>query len=88
MARTSTQIWNGCRIYHFVFGKYPNLRHGRHTFTTESDASLSIRRALRTNVRTAKQIYENGDIVLYKREGKVRWLEQVILFSMMEKLFC
>lgn len=40
---------------------------------TVSDERL--RRALRTKVRAAEQIFENGDnVFFYKREGKERWL--------------
>ena len=35
---------------------------------------LSQVRALRTKVRAAEDIYENGDRVYYKRKGKERWL--------------
>ena len=36
----------------------------------DTEANGMIRRALRTKVRTAEQMYMNGDIVFYKREGK------------------
>ena len=41
----------------------------------QTDASEWIRIALRTTVRAAEQIYQNGGTLFYKREGKERWLE-------------
>ena len=39
----------------------------------ETEACERIRRALRTKVRAAEQVFENGDKVYYKREGRDRW---------------
>ena len=40
----------------------------------QTEANERIRRALRAKVRATEQIYQNGDTVFYKREGKERWL--------------
>ena len=40
----------------------------------QSEAEERIRRALRGKVRASEQIFDNGDIVYYKREGHNRWL--------------
>lgn len=40
----------------------------------QTESSERVRRALRTKVRAAEQIFENGEAVFYKREGKERWL--------------
>ena len=41
---------------------------------TQTEADEKIRRALRNKVRASEQVFENGDRVFYKREGKERWL--------------
>ena len=40
----------------------------------QSEADERIRRALRSKVRAAEQVFENGDPVFYKRDGRERWL--------------
>jgi hypothetical protein len=40
----------------------------------QSEADEIIRRALRNKVRASEQVFEHGDNVFYKREGKERWL--------------
>ena len=40
----------------------------------QTEANERIRRGLRTKVRAAEQIYQNGDTVFYKRESNERWL--------------
>ena len=69
-------MWNGF-ISH-QFGTNTNLpviitdklTASRKAFIN-TEANKMIRRALRTKVRAAEQMYLNGDIVLYNREGKV-----------------
>ena len=51
----------------------------------DREANERIRRALRTKVRAAEQIYTNGDMVFYKRQGKEKRLGQWKFFSKMEK---
>ena len=57
-----------------VFGDHLNALHESRRAFIQSESSERIRRALRTKVRAAENIYENGDRVYYKREGKERWL--------------
>ena len=40
----------------------------------ESESNERIRRALRGKIRAAEDIYQQGDTVYYKREGRERWL--------------
>ena len=57
-----------------VFADHLNALHESRRAYIQSESSERIRRALRTKVRAAEDIYENGDRVYYKREGKERWL--------------
>ena len=57
-----------------VFADHLNALHESRRAFMQSESSERIRRALRTKVRAAEDIYENGDRVYYKREGKERWL--------------
>ena len=42
--------------------------------SSKHPADERIRRALRNKVRASEQVFEHGDRVFYKREGKERWL--------------
>ena len=57
-----------------VFADHLNALHESRRAYIQTESSERIRRALRTKVRAAEDIYENGDRVYYKREGKERWL--------------
>ena len=57
-----------------VFADHLNALHESRRAFIQSESSERIRRALRTKVRAAEDIYETGDRVYYKREGKERWL--------------
>ena len=57
-----------------VFAKHLNALHAARKIFIESEANERIRRALRHKVRASEQVFENGDRVFYKREGKERWL--------------
>ena len=57
-----------------VFADHLNALHEFRRAFIQSESNERIRRALRTKVRAAEDIYENGDRVYYKREGKERWL--------------
>ena len=57
-----------------VFSKHLNVLHDSRKAYIQTEASERIRRALRSKIRAAEQVYENGESVFYKREGKERWL--------------
>ena len=57
-----------------VFVKHLNALHKARKAYIQTEANERIRRALRTKVRAAEQVYEHGDVVYYKRDGKDRWL--------------
>uniref|UniRef100_A0A0L8HML4 Uncharacterized protein n=1 Tax=Octopus bimaculoides TaxID=37653 RepID=A0A0L8HML4_OCTBM len=57
-----------------TFFKHLNALHEARKAFKQMEASGRIRQALRSKVRAAEQIYENGDNVFYKREGKEWWL--------------
>ncbi|CAG2239162.1 unnamed protein product [Mytilus edulis] len=57
-----------------AFAKHLNTLHETRKAYIQTEADERIRRALRSKVRAAEQVYENGDMVFYKREGKERWL--------------
>ena len=57
-----------------TFAKHLNTLHASRKAFTDTEANERIRCALRTKVRAAEQIYANGDMVFYKREGKEKWL--------------
>ena len=53
-----------------VFAKHLNALHEARKAYIQTEANERIRRALRTMVRAAEQIYDHGDVVYYKRDGK------------------
>ena len=57
-----------------IFTEHLNALHEARRAYLQTEANERIRRAMRTKVRAAKQIYQNRDTVFYKREGKERWL--------------
>ena len=57
-----------------IFAQHLNALHEARRAYIQTEANKRFRRALRTKVRAAEQIYQNGDTVFYKREGKERWL--------------
>ena len=57
-----------------TFAKHLNTLHASRKAFIDTEANERIRRALRAKVRAAEQIYTNGDMVFYKREGKEKWL--------------
>jgi len=57
-----------------VFAEHLNALHASRRVFIETEADERIRRALRNKVRAAEQVFENRDLVFYKREGKERWL--------------
>ena len=57
-----------------IFAQHLNALHEARRAYIQTEANERIRRALRTKVSAAEQIYQNGDTVFYKREGKERWL--------------
>ena len=67
-----------------IFAKHLNTLHASRKAFIDTEANERIRRALRAKVRAAEQIYTNGDMVFYKREGKEKWLGPGKLFSKME----
>ena len=56
------------------FAKHLNALHDARKAYIQTESNERVRRALRTKVRVAEQIFENGDTVYYKREGKERWM--------------
>lgn len=57
-----------------AFAQHLNVLHEARKAYIETESNERVRRALRTKVRAAEQIFENGEAVFYKREGKERWL--------------
>ena len=57
-----------------VFAQHLNALHAARKAFIQTEADERIRRALRNKVRASEQIFENGERVFYKREGKERWL--------------
>ena len=57
-----------------TFAQHLNTLHSARRAFIQSEADERIRRALRHKVRAAEQVYDHGDRVFYKREGKDRWL--------------
>ena len=57
-----------------IFTQHLNALNEARRAYIQTEANERIRRVLRTKVRTAEQIYQNGNTVFYKREGKERWL--------------
>ena len=55
-----------------IFAQHLNTLHEARRAYIQTEANERIRRALRTKIRAAEQIYQNGDTVFYKREGKER----------------
>ena len=57
-----------------VFADHLNALHKSRRAYIQTESSERIRRALRTKVRAAEDIFKIGDRVYYKREGKEGWL--------------
>ena len=57
-----------------VFAEHLNALHAARKAFIQTEADERIRRTLRNKVRASEQVFENGDRVFYKREGKERWL--------------
>ena len=57
-----------------VFAKHLNALHAARKAFIQTEADERIRRALRNKVRASEQVFENGDKVFYKLEGRERWL--------------
>lgn len=72
-----------------AFAKHLNTLHETRKAYIQTEADERIRRALRSKVRAAEQVYENGDMVFYKREGTERWLGPgKVVFQMEKSCFC
>ena len=56
------------------FAKHLNVLHATRRAFIQSEADERVRRALRNKVRASEQLFEHGDRVFYKREGRERWL--------------
>ena len=86
MACNSLQMWNGFSSHQLAFGKNPKLPgiitsseifakhlialHDSRQACIQTESNERIRRAWRGKVRATEEIYERGDMVYYKREGK------------------
>ena len=57
-----------------VFFKHLKALHETRKAYIQSEADERIRRALRSKIRASEQVFQNGDLVFYKRDGKERWL--------------
>ena len=57
-----------------IFAQHLNMFHKSHSAYIQTEADERIRRALHTKVRASEEVFEKGDTVYYKREGKERWL--------------
>ena len=57
-----------------IFAQHFNMLHKSRSAYIQTEADERIRRALRTKVRASEEVFEKGDTVYYKREGKERWL--------------
>ena len=57
-----------------VFAQHLNALHAACKAFIQTEADERIRRALWNKVRASEQIFENGERVFYKCEGKERWL--------------
>ena len=57
-----------------VFAKHLNALHASRQAFIQTEAEERVRRALRSKVRVAEQVFNPGDFVFYKREGHDRWL--------------
>ena len=57
-----------------VFAHHLNALHAAHKAFIQTEADERIRRALRNKVRAPEQVFEHGDRVFCKREGKEHWL--------------
>ncbi|KAL5007820.1 hypothetical protein ScPMuIL_016626 [Solemya velum] len=57
-----------------AFAKHLNTLYETKKAYIKTEADERIRRALRTKVRATEQVFENGDKVFYKLEGKEKWL--------------
>ena len=57
-----------------AFLKHLNALHETRKAYIQTEADERIQRALRSKVRDAEQVFKNGDMVFYKREGKECWL--------------
>ena len=55
-----------------IFAKNLNALHSARKAYIQSESEESIRRALRYKVRASEEVFNNGDNVFYKREGKER----------------
>lgn len=69
-----------------AFAEHLNTLHETRKAYIQTEADERIRRALRSKVRAAEQVYENGDMVFYKREGTERWLGPGKVVFQMEKV--
>lgn len=57
-----------------VLAKHMNALHAARRAFVESEAGERIRRALRSKIRASEQVFSNGDLVYYKRDGIEKWL--------------
>ena len=57
-----------------VFAQHLNDLHAARRAFIQTEADERVRRDLRNKVRASEQVFEHGDRVFYKREGKERWL--------------
>lgn len=57
-----------------VLAKHLNVLHAARQGYIQAESCERVRRALRSKVRASQQVFQNGDLVFYKREGYEKWL--------------
>ncbi|KAK6191222.1 hypothetical protein SNE40_002958 [Patella caerulea] len=57
-----------------TFASHLNTLHASRKSYIQLEANERVHRGLRAKLRASEQIFQNGDMVYYKREGKDRWL--------------
>ena len=59
-----------------ALAKHLNLLHASRKAFIKSEACTKIKAALRAKIRTSNKVYENGDIVYYRRAKDGKWMGQ------------
>ena len=57
-----------------ALAKHLNLLHASRKAFIKSEACTKIKAALRAKIRTSEEVYENGDIVYYRRAKDGKWM--------------
>ena len=65
--------WNETTLSE-TLAKHLCILHDARKAFMQSESDERIRRALRNRIRTSEAVYQRGDKVFYKREGRQQWL--------------